>query len=130
MTLIEEKRNIGSGMKAKTPRGMIEIPKDIIPKNMRKRKEPEVLLEGKDPIERKETTKEESIAQTGGETPIEENLALIEGNMFQREGADGIIAQTKDLKEGEIEAEGNTLLRKGGDTLGKKGEGVARDPMV
>ena len=93
---------------------------------MKKRKEPEVLLEGKDPIERREITKEENIAQIGGETPIEENPALIEGNMPLREGADGTIA----LKEGEKEAKGNILLKKGGDTLGKRGEGVARDPMV
>ena len=130
MTLIEEKKNIGTGMKVKTPKGETEITKVTTQKNMKKRKELEVLLEGKDPIERIETIKEENIVQIGGETPVEENPALIEGNMLLREEADGIIAQIKDQKEGEIEVEGNTLLRKGGDILGKRGEGVARDPMV
>ena len=130
MTLKEEKMNIGTGMKVKTPKGETEKAKVITQKNMKKRKELEVLLEGKDPIERTETTKEKNIVQIGGETPVEENPALIEGNMLLREEADGIIAQIKDQKEGEIEVEGNTLLRKGGDILGKRGEGVARDPMV
>ena len=130
MTLKEEKKNIGIGMKVKTPKGETEIIKVTTQKNMKKRRELEVLLEGKDPIERIETIKGENIAQIGGETPVEENPALIEGNMLLREEADGIIAQIKDQKEGEIEVEGNTLLRKGGDTLGKRGEGVARDPMV
>ena len=130
MTLKEEKKNIGTGMKVRTPKGETEIIKVTTQKNMKKRRELEVLLEGKDPIERIETTKGENIAQIGGETPVEENPALIEGNMLLREEADGIIAQIKDQKEGEIEVEGNTLLRKGGDILGKRGEGVARDPMV
>ena len=130
MTLKEEKMNIGTGMKVKTPKGETEITKVTTQKNMKKRKELEVLLEGKDPIERTETIIEENIVQIGGETPVEGNPALIEGNMLLREGADGIIAQIKDQKEGEIEVEGNILLRKGGDILGKRGEGVARDPMV
>ena len=130
MTLKEEIKNIGTGMKVKTPKGETEKAKATIQKIMKKRRELEVLLEGKDPAERKEITREGSTAQTGGDTPIEENSALIEGSIFQREGVDGTIALIKDLKEGEIEVEGNTLLRKGEDTLGKIGEGVARDPMV
>ena len=130
MTLKEEIKNIGTGMKVKTPKGETEITKVTTQKNMKKRRELEVLLEGKDPIEKIETIKGENIVQIGGETPVEENPALIEGNMLLREEADGIIAQIKDQKEGEIEVEGNTLLRKGGDILGKRGEGVARDPMV
>ena len=126
MTLKEETKNIRTGMKVKTPKGETEKAKATIQKIMKKRRELEVLLEGKDPIEMIETIKEEIIVQIGGETPVEESPALIEGNMLLREGADGIIAQ----KEGEIEVEGNILLRKGGDTLGKRGEGVARDPMV
>ena len=126
MTLKEEIKNIGTGMKVKTPKGETEKAKATIQKIMKKRRELEVLLEGKDPIEMIETIKEEIIVQIGGETPVEESPALIEGNMLLREGADGIIV----LKEGEKEVEGNILLRKGGDTLGKRGEGVARDPMV
>ena len=128
MTLKEERMNIGTGMKAKTPKEEIKKAKDTIQKSMKKRKEPEVLLEGKDPIERTETTIEEIIVQIGGETPIDENPALIEGNMLLKEGVDGIIAQI--MLQEEIEVEGKILLRKGGDTLGKRGEGVARDPMV
>ena len=130
MTLKEETKSIRTGMIVKTPKGETEKAKATIQKIMKKRRELEVLLEGKDPIEMIETIKEEIIVQIGGETPVEESPALIEGNMLLREGADGIIAQIKDQKEGEIEVEGNTLLRKGGDILGQRGEGVARDPMV
>ena len=130
IALREEIGNIGSGMKAKTPRGMIEIPRGTTLRSMRTRREPEVLQEGKDPAEKTETTKEGSIAQIGGETPVGESIALIEGSTFLKEGVDGIIALNKDQKEEEKEVGGNTLLRKGEDTLGKIGEGVARDPMV
>ena len=126
MTLKEETKSIRTGMIVKTPKEETEKAKAIIQKIMKIRREPEVLLEGIDPIEMTENTKGVITAQRGGKTPVEENPALIEGNMPLREGADGTIA----LKEGEKEAEGNILLRKGGDTLGKRGEGVARDPMV
>ena len=133
MTLIEETESIRNGMIAKIPKEETEKVKAIIQRTMKIRretmkirKEPEVLLEGIDPIEMTENTKGVITAQRGGKTPAEENPALIEGNMPLREGADGTIA----LKKGEKEAEGNILLRKGGDTLGKRGEGVARDPMV
>ena len=124
MTLIEEIENIKNGMIAKALKEEIEKIKDTTLKNMKirrenmmTRKELEVLLEGIDPEEKIETTKEVTIA--------EESPALIEGNMPLREGADGTIA----LKEGEKGAEGIILLIKGGDTLDKI-EGVARDPLV
>ena len=91
-----------------------------IKETMMIRREPEALPEGIDPEERIEIIKDST----------EETKALIEGNRHLREGAGGTIALIKDLKEGEIEVGGSTLLRKGEDTLGKKGEGVARDPMV
>ena len=124
MTLIEEIENIKNGMIAKALEEETEKTKDIIQKNMKirrenmmTRKELEVLLEGIDPEEKIEITKEVTIA--------EESPALIEGNMLLREGAGGTIA----LIEGERGAEGTTLLIKGGDTLVKI-EGVARDPWV
>ena len=126
MTLIEETKSIRNGMIVKIPKEETEKVKAIIQKTMKIRREPEVLLEGIDPIEMTENTKGVITAQRGGKTPAEENPALIEGNMPLREGADGTIA----LKEGEKGAEGNILLKKGGDTLGKRGEGVARDPLV
>ena len=133
MTLIEEKENTKNGMKAKVSKEEIEKIKDIIQKNMKirrenmkTRKELEVLLEGIDPTEMREIIKEVTIEEKGGKTPVGESAALIEGNTHLKEGADGTIA----LKEGEKGAGGNILLKKGGDTLGKRGEGVARDPMV
>ena len=84
---------------------------------MKIRKEPEVLLEGIDPEERIEITKEVNM--------IEEIPALIEGSMLLKEGVGG----TKVLIEGEKEVGETTLLIKGGDTL-RKIEGVARDPWV
>ena len=80
-------------------------------------KEPEVLLEGRDPEERIETIKEMKM--------IEEILALIEGSMLLKEGVDG----TKALTEEEKEVGETTLLIKGENTQ-KKIEGVARDPWV
>ena len=80
-------------------------------------KEPEVLLEGRDPEERKEIIKEVNM--------IEEIPALIEGSMLLKEGVGGTIV----LIEGEREVGGTILLIKGGDTLIKI-EGVARDPWV
>ena len=125
MTLIEEIENIKNGMIAKALEEETEKTKDIIQKNMKirrenmmTRKELEVLLEGIDPEEKIETNKEVTIA--------EESPALIEGNMPLREGADGTIA----LKEGEKGVGGIILLIKGGDTLDKICEGVARDPLV
>ena len=133
MTLIEEKENTKNGMKAKASKEEIEKIKDIIQKNMKirrenmkTRKELEVLLEGIDPTEMREIIKEVIIAEKGGETPIGESLALIEGNMHLKEGADGTTA----LIEGERGAGGIILLIKGGNTLDKKDEGVARDPLV
>merc|ERR1711888_558986 len=115
MALIEETKNIGNGMKAKTPsrvkaslmsrgagknmknstriRGLIEILRGTILRSMRTRREPEAQArEGRDPAEMIETIKEESIAQIGGETPIEESIALREGSTFLREGVGGTIA--------------------------------------
>ena len=133
MTLIEETENTKNGMIAKASKEEIEKIKATTQKNMKIRrenmkirKEPEVLLEGIDPTEMIETTKGVTTAQKGGKTPAEESPALIEGNMPLREGADGTIA----LKEGEKGVGGIILLIKGGDTLDKKGEGVARDPLV
>ena len=125
MTLKEETKSIRTGMIVKTPKEETEKAKATTQKIMKIRRELGVLLEGIDPIEMIENTKEVIIVQIGGETPVEESPALIEGNMPLREGADGTIA----LK-GEKGAGGNILLKKGGDTLGKRGEGVARDPMV
>ena len=126
MTLKEETKSIRTGMIVKTPKEETEKAKATTQKITKIRRELGVLLEGIDPIEMTENTKEVITVQKGGKTPVEESPALIEGNMPLREGADGTIA----LKEGEKGAGGNILLKKGGDTLGKRGEGVARDPMV
>ena len=125
-------RGVGRNMKTSTrKRGMIEIPRGTTLRSMRIRRGPEVQArEGKDPAEKTETTKEENIVQIGGETPIEESTARIEGSTFLREGVGGTIALNRDQKEEERGVGGSTLLRRVEDTLGRIGEGVARDPMV
>ena len=126
MTLIEETKSIRNGMIVKIPKEETEKVKAIIQKTMKIRREPEVLLEGIDPTEMREIIKEVTTVQKGGKTPVGESPALIEGNMHLKEGADGTTA----LKEGERGVGGIILLIKGGDTQDKKGEGVARDPLV
>ena len=84
--------------------------------SMKIRREPEALPEGIDPEEKMETIRDN----------IEEIRALIEGSRHLKEGADGTTA----LKEGERGVGGIILLIKGGDTLDRKDEGFARDPLV
>ena len=104
MTLIEEIENTKNGTTTKATEEEKEIIKGTIPLNMKKReeimkirRELGALLEGIDPTEMTEITKE---------TTTEETTALIEGSMPLKEGAGGTIA----LIEGETEAKEITLL--------------------
>ena len=105
MTLIEEIKNIKNGMITRATEEEIKITKGTIQKSMKTRRENMmtrkglgVLQEGKDPVEKIETIKEE--------TTIEETTALIEGNMPLKEGAGGNI----DLIEEGREARETILL--------------------
>ena len=99
MTLIEEIRNIKIGMITRATEEEIKITKGTIQKsmkttrreNMMTRKGLGVLQEGKDPAEKIETIKEE--------TMIEETTPLIEGNMPLKEGAGGNIALIEEGRE-------------------------------
>ena len=106
MTLIEEIENIKNGTTTKATEEEKEIIRGTTPRNMNMKKRKEImmirrelgaLLEGIDPTEMTEITKE---------TTTEETTALIEGSMLLKEGAGGTIA----LIEGEIEVKGITLL--------------------
>ena len=105
MTLIEETESIKSGMTTK----VTEVEREIIrvitlrsmsmkkrKETMKIRREPEVLLEGIDPVEKIETIRDN----------IEEIKALIEGNRHLKGGADGITALIGEGKG----ARGITLL--------------------
>ena len=114
-------------------REMKEIPKDTTPKSTRTGRGPEAQAqEGRDPAGMTELLKEDIIVKIGGETPtqIGEIIALIEGIIALREGAEEIIVQDKgQTREGRGAEETILLIRVEG-TLDKRGEGVARGPMV
>ena len=106
MTLIEEIKNIKTGMITRAKEEEIKITKGTIQKSMKTtrrenmmiRKGLGVLQEGIDPPEKIETIREEILK--------EETTPLIEGNMLLKEGVGG---NTALIEEG-IEVKGNILL--------------------
>ena len=129
--------NIGCGTTMKIKWGirreMREIPRGTTQKSTRIERGLEVQAqEGKDPTEMTDHMIEEITAKIGGETPIKigETIALIEGIIALRGEAEGTIVQDKGLIEGEKGVGEIILLIRVEGTLDKKGEGVARGPMV